>query len=143
MAGSKISPKDINHKGVKLKAKAKRTITSVLPVSKTRSGQCIGCGACCRLPSPCYFLKYREDGSGFCSIYAIRSLNCRKYPRTASECLTSATCGFRFEQKHPKTDYLPIQRRLPFLSSGIMQLFGLASWLHMSVIFRHLKKLFD
>lgn len=127
----------------KLKAKAKRTITSVLPVSKARTGQCVGCGACCKLPNPCYFLKYGEDGRSFCSIYTVRSLNCRKYPRTASECLTSATCGFRFEQL-PTSDYLPIHRRFPLVTSGTLHLlFSLASWLHMSVIFRQLKKLFD
>lgn len=127
-----------------MKAKAKRTLTSVLPVAKTRTGQCVGCGACCRLPNPCSFLKYGENGSSFCSIYTIRPLNCRKYPRTASECLTSATCGFRFEEL-PADAHLPmpIYRRLPFISSGTLHLFTFTVWMHMSVIFRTLKKLFD
>ena len=38
-----------------------------------------------------------EDGQSYCSIYLIRPLNCRKYPRTESECVTEDTCGFRFE----------------------------------------------
>lgn len=43
-------------------ARIKRTFTSVLPVSKRRKGQCINCGACCKLPNVCPFLKYRSDG---------------------------------------------------------------------------------
>jgi hypothetical protein len=125
-----------------LKSKAKRTITSVFPVAKNRTGQCVGCGACCKLPHPCSFLKYNEDGRSFCAIYTIRPLNCRKYPRTASECLTSDTCGFRFEQL-PAHSLLPIHRRFPIISSGTLHVFTLASWMHMSAIFKTLKKLFD
>ena len=76
--------------------KAKRTVTSVLPVSQSRSGECIDCGECCKLPNVCPFLKRRADGSSYCSIYRFRPLNCRKYPRTESEFLTADTCGFRF-----------------------------------------------
>ncbi len=78
-------------------AKAKRTITAVLSVSEKRREQCINCGACCKLPNACPFIKPSEDGKEFCSIYAIRPLNCRKYPRTESECVTQDTCGFKFE----------------------------------------------
>ncbi|MDA8403086.1 MAG: hypothetical protein M0Z56_02650 [Desulfobacteraceae bacterium] len=125
-----------------MKAKAKRTLTCVLPVAKNRTGQCIGCGACCRLPNPCHFLKYREDGGSFCSIYPVRPLNCRKYPRTASECLTSATCGFQFEQI-PAPERLPLHRRLPaMISSRMLHLISITSWVHMSLIFKQLKKLF-
>lgn len=113
----------------------------MLPVAKSRTGQCIGCGACCKLPNPCYFLKRGEDGRSFCGIYRLRPLNCRKYPRTASECLTSATCGFRFDEAS-ETGYLPVHRRLPMLYSGLAYLFGLASWLQMSPVFKQLKKLF-
>jgi len=77
-------------------ARIKRTCTSVLPVSKGREGECINCGACCRLPNVCPFLKYGEDGKSFCSIYRIRPLNCRKYPRTESEFITADTCGHTF-----------------------------------------------
>jgi Fe-S-cluster containining protein len=76
----------------------KRTLTSILPVAKNRKGNCIDCGACCKLPNKCYFLKYKEDGKSYCStIHPIRPLNCRKYPRTESEHITKETCGFWFE----------------------------------------------
>ena len=78
-------------------AKAKRTLTSVLPVSPKRKGQCISCGECCKLPNACTFLKYKDDGSSYCKIYSIRPLNCRKYPRTESEFITEDTCGHTFD----------------------------------------------
>jgi hypothetical protein len=78
-------------------AKIKRTLTSVLPVSKSRKGECLNCGVCCKLPNVCPFLKYTPDGKSYCSIYIIRPLNCRKYPRTESEFITADVCGYRFE----------------------------------------------
>lgn len=78
-------------------ARTKRSITAILPVSKKRRGKCVGCGACCKLPNTCPFLKYKPDGKSHCAIYAIRPLNCRKYPRTESEFITADTCGFKFE----------------------------------------------
>ena len=78
-------------------AKIRRTFTSVLPVSKRRRGQCVHCGACCKLPNVCPFLKTNGDGEGYCGVYPLRPLNCRKYPRTESEHITPETCGFRFE----------------------------------------------
>ena len=78
-------------------AKIKRTLCSVLPIAKNRKGKCINCGECCKLPIQCPFLKIRSDGKSYCSIYLIRPLNCRKYPRTKSECITSDKCGFRFD----------------------------------------------
>jgi hypothetical protein len=78
-------------------AKIKRTFTAVLPVSKRRKGQCANCGACCRLPKACPFLRYRPDGKSYCLIYPIRPLNCRKYPRTEAEFITEDTCGYRFD----------------------------------------------
>lgn len=78
-------------------AKLKRTFTSILPVSPKRRGRCINCGACCRLPNVCPFLKTNGDGKGYCGIYPLRPLNCRKYPRTESEHITKDTCGFHFE----------------------------------------------
>jgi hypothetical protein len=79
------------------RAKIRRTFTSVLPVSPLRRGQCVHCGACCRLPNLCPFLKVNADGHGYCGIYPLRPLNCRKYPRTQAEHITQDTCGFRFE----------------------------------------------
>jgi Fe-S-cluster containining protein len=78
-------------------AKLKRTFTAILPVSKDRKGRCINCGACCRLPNVCWFLRYKADGSSYCSVYSIRPLNCRKYPRTESELVTPDSCGHHFE----------------------------------------------
>lgn len=78
-------------------AKTRRTATSILPVSPKRKGQCVNCGACCKLPNVCAFLKAGLDGRGYCSIYPIRPLNCRKYPRTDSEFITQETCGYSFD----------------------------------------------
>jgi hypothetical protein len=78
-------------------ARLKRTLTSGLPVSPKRKGRCAQCGACCKLPNVCLFLKTDGDGKGRCAIYPIRPLNCRKYPRTESEHITQDTCGYRFE----------------------------------------------
>lgn len=80
-------------------AKIKRTFTSVLPVAKNRTGKCIDCGECCKLPNLCPFLKFKSNGKSYCSIYPIRPLNCRKYPRTESEHITKDTCGFKFSPK--------------------------------------------
>jgi hypothetical protein len=78
-------------------AKAKRTLTAVLPVADSRQGQCVQCGACCSLPNACPFLRTNGTGEAYCFIYRLRPLNCRKYPRTESEQITADTCGFRFE----------------------------------------------
>jgi hypothetical protein len=77
--------------------KLKRTLTSVLPVSRERKGQCVNCGACCKLPNVCPFLRTKGDGKAYCSIYPLRPLNCRKYPRTKSELITAETCGHYFD----------------------------------------------
>ncbi|MDD5063384.1 MAG: hypothetical protein PHQ35_01310 [Phycisphaerae bacterium] len=78
-------------------AKAKRMFTSVLPVDKNRKGQCRRCGACCKLPNVCPFIGIDKDGLCTCKIYPLRSLSCRKYPRTKSELLTADTCGHSFD----------------------------------------------
>jgi len=78
------------------RARVKRTLTSLLPVSENRTGSCIQCGECCKLPNICPFLKY-EDNKSSCSIYSLRPSNCRKYPRTESEHITKDTCGYWFE----------------------------------------------
>lgn len=81
-----------------LMAKLKRTLTSVLPVDKNRQGKCLNCGKCCYLPFRCPFLLKRKNGKSYCSIYIIRPLNCRKYPRTEKECLTNESCGYSFKK---------------------------------------------
>jgi Fe-S-cluster containining protein len=78
-------------------AKIRRTLTAFLPVDKTRHGQCIRCGACCKLPNICPWLSYDADGKALCKIYPLRSLNCRKYPRTKSEHITPDSCGLHFD----------------------------------------------
>jgi len=78
-------------------AKIKRTFTAVLPIAENRRGKCIGCGECCKLPNVCFFLKFKKDEKSYCSIYSIRPLNCKRYPRTESEWITEDACGFRFQ----------------------------------------------
>jgi len=80
-----------------MKAKLRRTMTSILPVAENRRGACNNCGACCKLPTPCRFLGYKDSGESYCRIYKVRPLNCRKYPRAAAELITADTCGFWFE----------------------------------------------
>ncbi len=78
-----------------LGAKIKRTATSILPIDKARKGQCSNCGKCCHLPNKCPFLRTKGDKT-YCSIYKVRPLNCRKYPRTEKECLTKENCSYYF-----------------------------------------------
>ncbi|MBN2137601.1 MAG: YkgJ family cysteine cluster protein [Sedimentisphaerales bacterium] len=78
-------------------ARTQRTVTAILPVSEKRTGECVSCGECCKLPNVCPFLRYDAQGKSYCTIYSIRPLNCRKYPRTKSEWITSDTCGFSFD----------------------------------------------
>src|SRR3989338_827107 len=66
-------------------ARIKRLVTSFFPIAKNRKGKCIDCGECCKLPNICPFLKVDEKIKYYCSIYSIRILNCRKYPRTKDE----------------------------------------------------------
>ena len=79
-------------------AKLKRTVTSLLPVDKSRKGNCRRCGACCKLPNTCPFLSIDELGLSVCKIYWLRPPSCRKYPRTKSELLTADTCGYSFDK---------------------------------------------
>ncbi len=79
-----------------MKNKLKRFATAFLPVSKARRGSCNRCGECCKLPFPCPFLRYDEQGLSSCAVYYARPLSCRKYPRTPEENLTAETCGYYF-----------------------------------------------
>ncbi|ESQ16679.1 MAG: hypothetical protein N838_05420 [Thiohalocapsa sp. PB-PSB1] len=76
--------------------KLKRFTTSLLPVDSGRRGECNRCGECCKLPFPCPFLRYDEQGLSTCAVYYARPPSCRKYPRVASENLTQETCGYYF-----------------------------------------------
>jgi hypothetical protein len=44
-------------------------------------------------------LVEKPDGGYYCSIYSLRFLNCRKYPRAESEFITRDTCGYRFVEE--------------------------------------------
>ncbi len=77
-------------------AKIKRTLTSILPIDKTRAGQCKRCSACCKLPNPCPFLETDEHDNSVCKIYSLRPLACRKYPRSPTEHITADSCGYSF-----------------------------------------------
>lgn len=76
--------------------KLKRFTTSLLPVDANRQGDCNRCGACCKLPYPCPFLRFDDQGLSSCSVYHLRPPSCRKYPRTSAENLTPEQCGFFF-----------------------------------------------
>ncbi|OPZ23842.1 MAG: hypothetical protein BWZ02_03066 [Lentisphaerae bacterium ADurb.BinA184] len=80
-----------------LSAKVLRQFTSLLPVSHSRQGRCLGCGDCCRLPYRCPFLRSDGPGHARCAIYLLRPISCRRYPRTPEEHLTKGKCGFRFD----------------------------------------------
>lgn len=76
--------------------KLKRFLMSLFPVDSSRRGDCNRCGACCKLPYPCPFLRYDEEGLSSCAVYLFRPPSCRKYPRTASENITAEQCGYYF-----------------------------------------------
>jgi Fe-S-cluster containining protein len=78
-------------------AKAKRTLSCLLPVDKRRKGHCVNCGACCKLPTPCLFLAYRGNGESYCKVHKIKPPNCRKYPQKEHHHVTKDTCGYWFE----------------------------------------------
>jgi len=85
-----------------MKHKIKRTLSSLLPVEEGRSGSCNNCGACCRLPFRCMFLRTSDDGESgkkeYCGIYKVRPPNCRKFPRSREEHeLVKDVCGFTFD----------------------------------------------
>ncbi|RKT45184.1 hypothetical protein [Thiocapsa rosea] len=76
--------------------KTKRLLTSLLPVDPDRTGACNRCGACCKLPYPCPFLRFDDQGLSRCAVYAMRPPSCRKYPRVAAEQMTPQECGYSF-----------------------------------------------
>ncbi len=86
----------IGPNAIELKNKIKRFATSLLPVDAGRRGECNRCGECCKLPYPCPFLRYDEQGLSSCAVYYARPPSCRKYPRTSSENVTPGTCGYYF-----------------------------------------------
>ncbi len=93
----------------RMKNKLKRLTTSLFPVAHNRRGECNRCGQCCKLPYPCPFLRFDDEGLSSCAVYAVRPPSCRKYPRTASENLTPETCGYYFV---PVEDLIPVDESL-------------------------------
>ena len=85
-------------------SKTIRTITSILPVEKSRKGSCKSCRECCKLPDRCVFLDYDDENKSSCKAYSFRPLNCRKYPRSANEHITPEKCGFYFEDEKIKVN---------------------------------------
>jgi len=70
------------------------------PVAKNRRGQCADCGACCQLPTKCFFLRFESGGKSYCVIkrkIGFAFLNCQKYPITEKEWITPKKCGYRFD----------------------------------------------
>mgnify|MGYP003574167178 FL=1 len=105
--GLRISKFGMDTQGVNswlkcMQYKLLRFVTSLLPIADNRHGSCNRCGQCCKLPNPCKFLRYDENGLSSCAVYRWRPPSCRKYPRTARENLTQQTCGYYFaEAKQP------------------------------------------
>jgi Fe-S-cluster containining protein len=68
-----------------------------------RRGECVRCGACCRLIFRCPALHYLPDGTAGCRYHQIRPMNCRVFPldeRDLAErdmVMPERRCGFYFE----------------------------------------------
>lgn len=82
------------------RSKFYRFIMAFFPVTEDREGECANCGACCQLPVKCCFLRFDDKGKSYCSIWKVRPLQCRKYPRTKKEWITPEKCGYRFKNKN-------------------------------------------
>lgn len=79
--------------------KLARTVTSVLPVDKDRTGNCNQCGECCKLPFKCFFLRTDNEGKYYCAAYKFRPLNCRKFPRSRNQIVPVIhKCGYTFKE---------------------------------------------
>lgn len=60
------------------KIKLQQFLECLLPIDKSRVGECKQCGRCCKLVMKCIFFRNNK-----CLIYKFRPLQCRKSPRTA------------------------------------------------------------
>ena len=70
-----------------------------------RQGQCLRCGACCRMGLWCPALVYQDDGTALCSRYERwRSRNCRNFPIDERDIADrdivepNKPCGFSFKR---------------------------------------------
>ena len=68
-----------------------RRIVSSRPKSSTRHGECVNCGACCRIPMRCVFLFRKK-----CMIHHNRPKQCRTFPAGPRQ-LVSESCGYYFK----------------------------------------------
>ncbi len=59
---------------------------------EVRKGECLECGACCRLPIPCIFFFGNR-----CLIWNRRPSQCRNFPENSGQ-LISYRCGYYFEK---------------------------------------------
>jgi Fe-S-cluster containining protein len=72
---------------------------------RRRRGECVRCGACCKLLFECPMLETHEDGSTSCRIHQRRPENCRIFPvdeRCLAErnaLLPETPCGYHFEDE--------------------------------------------
>jgi len=70
--------------------------------SRLRKGECVRCGACCRLIFRCPALHFLPDGSASCRYHQVRPMNCRVFPideRDLTErdlVMPERACGFYF-----------------------------------------------
>jgi hypothetical protein len=67
-----------------------------------RRGECIRCGACCRLIFKCPALYYLDDGTAACRYHQLRPMNCRVFPIDERDIadrdmvMPERPCGFHF-----------------------------------------------
>ncbi|MHC4915676.1 MAG: hypothetical protein ACYTGB_09305 [Planctomycetota bacterium] len=68
-----------------------------------RKGECIRCGACCRLVFKCPALYHLSDGTAGCRYHQLRPMNCRVFPMDERDLaerdmvMPHHPCGFYFE----------------------------------------------
>lgn len=70
----------------------RRGVSRYQKIKYTRTGECISCGACCKLPVRCIFLM-----KGRCLIHHNRPKQCRSFPSKPSQ-VVSHKCGYSFEK---------------------------------------------
>ena len=83
-----------------------------------RTGECLRCGACCRLAYRCQFLRHNGDVTE-CRFHKQRPLNCRLFPiderDLADRDIVSphTSCGYRFNGTPDSAETAPEESRHP------------------------------
>lgn len=78
-----------------------------------RFGECLRCGACCKLMTDCFFCT-RGLPTG-CKIYSVRPLVCRFFPIDERDLadrdlvLPTVPCGFYFKPREREEERRPLQ----------------------------------